>query len=329
MGSTIMKRKEKPITLGVDLGGTKVEAALVDDKGHIIFSQRYPTHSKNGPAAVIADIQACVKDCMMKASKDAVALGIGVAGQVEPSTGSVKFAPNLGWRDVPLGGELEKSIGLPVIVMNDVRAATYGEWFYGAGKGMRDMVCVFVGTGIGGGAVCGGQMLEGCSNTAGELGHITIVAGGRRCHCSNLGCLEAYAGGWAIAERAKDAVKDNSRAGQKLIHIAGAIDKITAATVSSAFKDKDPLAGQLVEETGMYLSSGIVSIVNAFNPCLIIMGGGIIENLPELVPMVEQRARKHALEVSVKNLKIVKAALGGHAAVIGAAAMAKNKIAGE
>ena len=324
-----MKRKEKPITLGVDLGGTKVEAALVDDKGHIIFSQRYPTHSKKGPAAVIADIQTCVKDCMMKASKDAVALGIGVAGQVEPSTGSVKFAPNLGWRDVPLGDELEKSIGLPVIVMNDVRAATYGEWLYGAGKGMSDLVCVFVGTGIGGGAVCGGQMLEGCSNTAGELGHITIVAGGRRCHCSNLGCLEAYAGGWAIAERAKEAVKDNIRAGQRLIHIAGTIDKVTASTISSAFKDKDPLANQLIEDTERYLSSGIVSIVNAFNPCLIILGGGIIENLPELVSLVEQRIREHALEAAVKNLKIVQAALGGHAAVIGAAAMAKNKIAGE
>lgn len=170
-------------------------------------------------------------------------------------------------------------------------------------------------------------MIEGCSNTAGELGHITIVAGGRRCHCSNLGCLEAYAGGWAIAERAREAVKDDILAGHKIIKLAGGIENITAAAVSKAYKDKDPLAIQLIEETGKYLSAGMVSIVNALNPRLIILGGGVIEKLPALIPMVKQGVKKHSLQAAARPLKIVKAKLGDNAAAVGAAAWARESIA--
>ena len=288
--------------------------------------ERHPTNPEKGAEGVIADIIACVTDCMADLEHEGQALGIGVAGQVEASTGIVKYGTNLGWRDVPLKSELEKALGIPVVVTNDVRAALWGEWRHGAGKGVDDLVVLFVGTGIGGGVVSGGQVVEGCTNTAGELGHTTIVVDGRKCHCPNHGCLEAYAGGWAIAERAQEAIRTDPQAGQILIERAGSIKSITAVHVSQAFNDGDPLSRRLMNETGYYLGSGVVGIVNAFNPCLLILGGGIIEGFPELIEVVEQIVLKYALEASVERLKVVKAALGGDAGGIGAAALARSLV---
>ena len=206
-----MAGSSEVLTLGVDLGGTKVEMALVDAAGRIVASQRRPTQPEKGPDAVIADIVACVETCLGEAGKAAQSLGVGVAGQLD-RTGTLRFSPNLGWRNVSLKVKLEEALGIPVVIDNDVRAATRGEWRHGAGQGVNDLVCLFVGTGIGGGVVSGGRILEGCSNTAGELGHMTIVADGRRCHCPNRGCLEAYAGGWAIAERAQETVRADPQA---------------------------------------------------------------------------------------------------------------------
>jgi len=317
----------KPLTLGVDLGGTKVETALVDAKGHILSVNRHPTNPEKGPEGVVADIMACVDGCLDKAAHEAEALGIGVAGQVDLA-GIVRFAPNLGWRNVPLKEKLEKGLKLPVVVTNDVRAATWGEWCYGSGRGVDDLVVLFVGTGIGGGVVSGGRMLAGCSNAGGELGHITIVADGRRCHCPNRGCLEAYAGGWAIAERAQEAVRADLQAGQRLVSLAGSIENIKAATVSQAYREGDTLARRLVEETAQYLAAGVVGITNAFNPCLLVLGGGVIEGLPELVQTVEQVTRERALKAALEDFKVVKATLGGKAGVVGAAALAQRTVVG-
>ncbi|MBI4483728.1 MAG: ROK family protein [Acidobacteria bacterium] len=314
------------LTLGVDLGGTKVETALVDGAGRVVATFRGPTHPEKGAAAVIADIVACVEHCWGDAPQSGTALGIGVAGQVEAATGNVLFAPNLGWRDVPLRRELEKALNIPVLVTNDVRAATFGEWKHGAAQAVDDLVCLFVGTGIGGGVVIGGRLLEGCSNTAGELGHMTIVAQGRRCRCPNRGCLEAYAGGWAIAERAQEAVRDNREAGAALLERAPDIPNITAATVAQAYEDGDPLARSLMEETVQHLVAGVVGIVNAFNPCLLVLGGGVIEGLPELVQAVERDVRARALPGALQSLRVVKAGLGGNAGVIGAAALARMPV---
>jgi len=218
------KDSDDSLTLGVDLGGTKIETSLVDSTGRIIASQRSPTRLEKGPDGIIMDIIACVNGCLGEASKSARALGVGMAGQIEKDSGIVRFSPNLGWHNVPLQARLEAALALPVMVTNDVRAATYGEWLYGAGQGVADLVCLFIGTGVGGGVVSGGKLLEGCNNTAGELGHTTIITDGRQCHCRNRGCLEAYAGGWAIAERAQDAVRSDPRAGQPLIELAGSIE---------------------------------------------------------------------------------------------------------
>lgn len=319
------RRTRKSLTLGVDLGGTKIEVALVDSQGKILSSHRYPTNPEKGADGIVDDIIIYADGCLDKARKEARALGIGVAGQVNLD-GVVRYAPNLGWHDVPLKSKLESGLGIPAVVTNDVNAATYGEWSYGSGKGVNDLVVLFLGTGVGGGVVSGGRILTGCTNTAGELGHMTLVEGGRSCHCPNKGCLEAYAGGWAIAARAQEAVHADPQNGKQMISLAGSVEEVTAKTVTQAYREEDALAKKLVEETGQYLAAGVVSIVNAFNPCLVILGGGVIEGVPELVRMVDTITRKSALKAAVENLKIVKAALGGKAGVIGAAALAQTEI---
>ncbi len=319
------KKVKEPLTLGVDLGGTKVKTALVDGNGQTLLIQTYSTHPEKGPQGIVADLITCIDGLLHKTRQEVQAIGIGIAGQVD-FEGVVHFAPNLKWRNVPLKEKLEKNLGIPVVVINDVRAATLGEWRFGSGRGVDDLVVLFVGTGIGGGVVSGGNLMVGCSNTGGELGHITIVLGGRNCRCRNVGCLEAYAGGWAISERAQDAVRADPKAGARIIFLAGSIEKITAATVSQAHRQGDDLARKLVRETGQYLAAGVVGIVNAFNPCLLALGGGVINGLPELVQIVKRVTRRRALESAVEKLKVEKVSLGDDAGVIGAATLAQSKI---
>ena len=252
-------------------------------------------------------------------------VGIGIAGQIDKGTGSVLFAPNLGWRNVPLKEILEKDINLPVFVMNDLTAITYGEWKRGAGMGVRDLLCIFVGTGIGSGIVINNRLMNGCSDTAGEIGHIVIVSGGRRCHCSNYGCLEAYAGGWGIAERTKEMAIKDPVGFKNIIDLAGGIENITAFTISKAYKLNDGLAVKIMEETGQYLSDGVITAVNLLNPCMVILGGGIIEGFPELTAIVKGKIKKRALKAATNNLTIAISKLGNDAGVIGAAGIAASK----
>ena len=232
--------------VGVDLGGTKIELAQVDRAGQIRRRLRRPTDVKDGPAAVEAEIVAAVRDLREAAGAPPIGVGVGVAGQIESASGVVRFAPNLGWHDVPLRADLERALGLPVAVTNDVRAATWGEWLHGAGQGCDDLVCVFVGTGIGGGVVSGGRMLIGGSNTAGELGHVTIDLHGPPCHCGNRGCLEALAGGWAIALRAREVIAADPPAGAALLRLAdGRQDCVTAELVGTAAHAGDTLGSRI------------------------------------------------------------------------------------
>jgi glucokinase len=308
---------------GVDLGGTKVEVAQVDRAGHMLARVRRPTDVRDGPAAVEAEITAAVHDLIDQAGSPPVAVGVGVAGQVDSESGLVRFAPNLDWHDVSLSSDLSRSLDLPVVVANDVRAITWGEWLHGAGRGCSDLICVFVGTGIGGGVVSGGRILKGCNNSAGELGHVTVDLHGPACHCGNRGCLEALAGGWAIARRAQQAVSGDPVGGATLLRMAdGQRDAITAETVAQAAHASDPLAGQLLDEVTEALVAGFVGLVNAYNPCRIILGGGVIEGLPELVARVDAGVRQRALPSAAAILRVVPAQLHNDAGVIGAAALA-------
>ncbi|HSW56887.1 MAG TPA: ROK family protein, partial [Dehalococcoidales bacterium] len=274
--------KNKPVlTLGVDIGGTKIDTALVDSAGKIVASHYRLLPAEKAVEQAIAGIVESVQICQGESGQKAAALGVGVAGQIDKKQGVVRRSPNLPeWLDVPLKNRLEKTLGLPVAIDNDARTITRGEWKHGAGQGCDHLVCLFVGTGIGGGVVSGGYLLEGASNTAGELGHITVVAAGRQCHCPNEGCMEAYAGGWAIAERARDIVRANPQGGDLLNSLAGGISNISALTVSQAYQQNDAVAYRLVKDTSKYLAAGVVSIINAFNPSLLVLGGSVILGIP-------------------------------------------------
>jgi glucokinase len=309
--------------VGVDLGGTKVEVAHVNAGGRVQMRVRRATDVRDGPVAVENEILAAVRDLEGSVGNSPVAVGVGVAGQIEPGSGVVRFAPNLDWHDMPLQADLSKSLDLPVTVTNDVRAATWGEWLHGAGQGCDDLVCVFVGTGIGGGVVSGGRMLSGCSNTAGELGHITVDLHGAACHCGNRGCLEAEAGGWAIARQAWQAISADPKAGASMLDMAGGqLEAVTAKIVAQAAHAADPLARQLVDQVAQALIAGAVSLVNAFNPRRLILGGGVIEGLPELVEKVDEGVRQLALKAASSPLQVLPAQLHNDAGVIGAAALA-------
>lgn len=314
------------LTVGVDLGGTKMLAALVGPAGRALTTRRRETDVDGGFDAVVRQVMELVHACREEAAGAVTAIGVGVAGQVTPTGGVVTRAPNLFWEDAPLEAALEDGLDLPVAVLNDVRAAAWGEWQHGAGKGSPDLVVVFVGTGIGGGVVSGGRMLSGCTNTAGELGHVTVVVGGRECRCGNRGCLEAYAGGWAIAERAREAVAAAPEEGAPLVERAGSAETITAETVHEARADGDPLATRLVDETAKHLAAGLVGVVNAFNPCILVLGGGIVEHAPFYVERVETHVRERALDAAVRNLRVVSAALGGDAGALGAATYARKQM---
>jgi len=218
-----------------------------------------------------------------------------------------------------------EALGLPVRVLNDVHAITWGVWQDGAGRGVDDLVAVFIGTGIGGGVISDGRLVRGHRGTAGEVGHTTLVAGGRDCHCPNRGCWEAYAGGWAIAERAQEAVRHNPEAGHVLLDLAGSIEAITGRTVNEAVEQGDPLAQELTNATSRYLGAGMTSVVNAFNPARIVMGGGVIEGHPAHVNAVAETVRKRALPPARQKLEIVTSELGGRAGVVGAAAFARDR----
>jgi len=322
-----MDKERELFTIGVDIGGTKINAALVDTSGNVISTHYRLLDPSRDADKTISSVIDSIRICLGESDKTASAIGLGVAGQIDKESGIVRRSPNLPtWKDVPLGTRLKDAFDLPVAVNNDVRVSTWGEWQHGAGKGLNDLVCVFVGTGVGGGVVSNGCLMEGCCNTAGELGHLTIVAGGRKCRCPNEGCLEAYAGGWAIAERAQDAVRANPAGGQTLVSIAGNVSQISAITVSQAYKKGDPLAQRLIKDTSRYLAAGLVSVVNAFNPCLIILGGSVILGLPEIVPLVEKHVREQALQTAAENLRISIGYLGNKAGVIGAAAFAMDLI---
>ncbi len=309
--------------IGIDLGGTKTAIGLVDGNGAVMRSLRRETNSGGGPSAVMDMIAGAVRELRKGAELNPVGIGVGVAGQIDAARGVVRFAPNLEWRNVSLGSALKEATGLPVAVTNDVRAAALGEWLFGAGKDCDDLLCVFVGTGIGGGIVAAGRMLGGCSNSAGEIGHITVDMKGPLCHCGKRGCLEALAGGWAIAQRAQDALILDPAGGAGLLGLAGGrVGNVTARLVAEAAHAGNSLAMKVMEEVAEALTAGAVSLVNALNPCRLILGGGVIQGAPELIGRIEEGVRYHALAAATESLKIMAASLGGDAGVVGAASLA-------
>lgn len=312
------------LSIGIDLGGTKIAAALVDPLGVVQHEITIPTEVEKGPHSIVNRIADLIKKLCQAANDSFCPVGIAVAGQIEAGSGNVIFAPNLNWQHFPLKQELTKLIDLPITVVNDVRAAAYGEWHYGAGLHLQHFICLFIGTGIGGGIVSNGCLLQGSSNSAGELGHMVICLRGRLCSCGNRGCLEAYASGWAIAEIARERVQAKRKEGRPLLMAAeGDVAAITAKDVCRLFEEEDPLAVSIIDGAIDALSGGIVTLVNAFNPSHIILGGGIVNGMPGMIERLDRAVKAQALHAATRNLSIVPALLKVNAGIVGSANIGK------
>jgi len=321
---TRTRNGDRSSVIGVDLGATKVVSAVVDRQGRVTGHSGVRNHRNDGYGPLLEAICESIDTSRSAEKGEITAVGIGIAAQVDSRSGRVLYAPNLGWKGRSLTRDLSRRLGLSVYVINDARAATLAEWRYGAGRGSTNWLCIMMGTGVGSSAVVGGALLDGSSNAFGEIGHLTLVSGGRKCHCPHRGCVEAYVGGWAIAERAREAARNSPPEGRAMVALAGSVRWITARTVFEAFRARDRLATRLVRETEQYLSDAIVGIVNGFNPSRIVLGGGIVEGIPHLLPILRESVRSYC-QPSESRVRVVPATLGPDVVLIGAAEFAKER----
>ncbi|HUF34052.1 MAG TPA: ROK family protein [Acidimicrobiales bacterium] len=306
------------LTIGVDLGGTKVLAALVDD-GEVVSSEKIPTPSSGGVDAVVATITKAVEalDCSLD---DVGGVGVGAPGVVDPTSGTVLAAPNVpGFdRPVPLAALLAEALGVErVAIDNDVNAAALGEHRHGAGRGTDDLLVVFVGTGVGGGLVLGGKVRRGPSGLAGEIGHMVVAhRDGRRCGCGRPGHLEAYAGRAAMEVEARR----RHAAGEPtwLVERVGE-GRMKSGTWRGAIEAGDAVAIELVDDAVVALGAALASVVHAVDLELVVVGGGLADKLgPPFVGRIEQEVRSRLL-VPSSPLRVVPAELGDSSGVVGAA----------
>ena len=247
-------------------------------------------------------------------------IGIAAAGQIHPDTQAVVYAPNLSWQDVPLKARLQARFNLPLWVENDVRAAAWGEFRFGAGRGAQSLVAVFVGTGVGSGAIFGGHLWRGAFNAAGEIGHTQVVPDGIPCGCGQRGCLEAYCSGRGFIRRFEIALA--AGASTTLRARTGAeASKLTAFQVAEAAAEGDPIAREFWEDAVRYFGLALTNVVTLLNPERLVLGGGVVETLPVLVEAVTTAIQARAT-VMARGVTVHRAALGDWAGAVGAAALA-------
>jgi glucokinase len=325
-------KAEKRWIVGVDLGGTNIVVGLVPIEGGDVLGLRtLPTDSGRGAKFVVDRIVHMVDEAIAEVvaahgtTREAVAgVGIGSPGPLNRKTGTVINTPNLGWRNFPLRDLISNAVKLPCTLDNDANCATYGEWWLGAGRGTQSLVGFTLGTGIGGGIVLNGEIYHGCSDVAGEIGHMTIDSNGRKCKCGNYGCLEQYASGPAIALRAVEGIE--AGAGTLLEEMVdGKLDDITAATVYEAAVLGDPYATEVMKDTAKFLGSGVASIINILNPQMVVIAGGVTRAGDHLfIPLIAE-VRRRAFRSAQECCRIVPAELPGTAGVVGAAGVFKKE----
>ena len=327
--------KERYI-VGIDLGGTNIVAgAMPFDGGREYGMRTTPTRTADGPPSVVARIAAMAVEVIEHtmgetgASRDQfIGIGIGSPGPLNRETGVVISAHNLGFFDFPLRDEVSKAVGLPATLDNDARCATLGEHWRGAARGMRNVLGMTIGTGIGGGLIIDGRLYHGASDVAGEIGHMTIDSTGRRCTCGNYGCLEAYASGPAIAERAREALEGSEESLLPSL-VGGDLSKITAQTVYEASKKGDVVAREVVRETARFLGTGVSNLINVFNPNMVVIAGGVTQAGEALFEPLRAEVRRRAFKPAVDACQIVPGALPLSAGMVGAVATFKQRTFGE
>ena len=315
--------------IGVDMGGTKILAAVVNAEGCILASAKIPTKADKGANVVIDRIASCIQKAIDKsrvAPESIQAVGIGAPGPLDPGTGVVIFAPNLGWKDVPLKAELETRTGILTFVDNDVNVGTLGEHTFGVGQNVQNLVGIFVGTGIGGGIIMQGELFHGASKTAGEIGHIIVKADGPRCGCGTRGCLEALASRTAMTKQFQKAILKKGKKSILSELTGGELGLIRSGTLAKAIQRKDKLTLKVVKRATKYLGVGIGSIVNFLNPEMIVLGGGVVEALDDtFLDNIRAAVEKYALPNTLNGVQIVRAKLGDDAGILGAAALARQR----
>ncbi|HEY6103808.1 MAG TPA: ROK family protein [bacterium] len=314
--------------LAVDIGGTKILTALVRDDGTVTARSRVETPGDVEPVVeAVITTAGQVLGSGVASPDQIIAVGVGAPGPMNPETGVVYEPPNIkGWHDVPLGALLTERLGMRVWVENDANAAAVAEWWMGAGRGVSDLIYVTVSTGIGGGIIIGDRLLRGVSGTAGEVGHMTIDVNGPPCPCRRgNGHLEALATGPAIARMAREEVEAGKRS--VLLEMAGGRpDAITATMVETAAREGDQIASEVFARAAAYLGIGMANLLNIFNPERIVIGGGVSKAGEMLFEPVRRIARERAFERPGRDADIVPAALGDDVGVVGAAAVAFQRV---
>lgn len=318
------------ISIGIDIGGTKVAGGVVNGDGEITLQLRRDTpHRSTSPAVVEDVIVGVVDELMSQVDPDQVAaIGIGAAGFVAADRATVVFAPHLSWRDEPLRDRLRGRVTKPVFIDNDANAAAWAEWRFGAARGHSHLVMITLGTGIGGGLLIDGHVMRGRYGIAGEFGHMQVVPDGHRCECGNRGCWEQYASGNALVREARAMVSARSPIAMDMIaRIDGDPSHLTGPLVTEAARDGDRMATELLADVGTWLGIGIADLAAALDPGIFVIGGGV-SAAGDL--LLEPARKAFARQLTGRGHRpaavIVQAELGNDAGLIGAADLARSSV---
>ncbi|MDX2039379.1 MAG: ROK family protein [Isosphaeraceae bacterium] len=319
----------KRTVVGVDLGGTKILTGIVDGENRILGRAKRDTPAKEGGAAILSAIVGSIDDALAAAGldRDAVgAVGIGSPGPLDPVTGVIAFSANMNVRNFALGPDLSAALGgKPVLLQNDVRVGGYGEYRLGAGRGYRNLLAAFVGTGIGGCVIVDGRIVQGSTGNAGELGHMIVRAGGPKCGCGNRGCMESLASRTAIARRIAKAAKR----GMPSV-LLGKVEKksgrLKSKDLAAAFLERDPVTLREVHRAAHYLGLGLGSLVNVLGPEIVIIGGGVTSALgAPWIELIRTSARRQILVDPLGSIKIEASSLGDDSGLLGASLLAREQ----
>ncbi len=318
------------IFLGVDLGGTNTKFALVQEGGEVLERSSIRTKAMRKPEEVVDDIASEAQRLLAiarKKEREVPALGIGIPGRIDWEEGICYLLPNFPnkWYQVPIRQWLEDRVGLPVGVINDVRAITLAEKRFGAGRDVESMAMVAIGTGVGGGVVLNGELVIGQHGSAGELGHITVEAGGTECGCGNRGCLEAYATGPAmVAAAIRAVVQQNDTLIRDLAE--GDLNRVTTKVVSQAIAAGDRIAMEIMQRIGEYIGQAVANVYVTIDPELIVIGGGVSRAGEPLMDSIRKGIKKRLFMVPWESVRLVRAELDMDAGTIGTATWAKERL---
>ncbi len=316
---------QQPYIVGLDLGGTQIRACLADVGGKILSQVRRATLAREGPQRVLGRMKETIHEVLQGVDRDAVlAIGIAAPGPLDPRTGVVIAPPNLpGWNDVPLSDIMSETFALRVFINNDANLAGLAEHRYGAGRGTLDMIYLTISTGLGGGIICGGELLLGAHGLAGEPGHTIVDPGGPLCGCGNAGCLEAMAAGPGIASYASELIR-RGRSSSLAGHVEGD-GELTGEMVGEAAQAGDGVALEAVERAAHYLGIGVLNLIHIFDPEIVILGGGVTKLGPLLFDPVRAWVLSQAMAPVQRDTPIVPAALGDDVGLLGAVAWAADQ----